>query len=202
MKKAASVVSLLALWVLATGCESQKSTRAQVHLRVFEMPTQVLQQNTADQNPRRLSNSVYSVSVVSAGQLEAMLQSNGAPSRMLTDSTRVVSNWPWETDTWVYSPMYTVTEPGAICAGSGVGALGVREQGGHLQVHFDYMVNHGGSQGQKLIESKISYDYNYSEGQVLLFHAPANGTGERPRHHVIAFEISRADRTPDVLAYR
>lgn len=201
MIKAAWTVSLLMLWVLITGCAGQ-NTEARVHLRVFEMPTRALQMQTGDQDSHKLSNSAYSVSVLSSRQFEALLRATGAQARMLTDSTRVVHNWPWETDTWVYSPTYAVTQPDAICAGSGVGSLGVREQGDDLDVHFDYMVNHRGPQGQTLIESQIAYGQTYREGDVLLFYAPASPTGQGPLAHVIAFEIRRTGPAADVLAFR
>jgi hypothetical protein len=53
------------------------------------------------------------------------------------------------------------------------------------------MVNHRGPQGQNLIESKIFYEYRFPEGQVLLFHGPANAPDEAPQQHVIAFEVTR-----------
>ncbi len=213
MNKAASTISLVLLWVLAAGCESQ-GTKARVHLRVFEVPTQVLRLHMSDRSPRKLSDSAYFVSVVTRGDLDAMLQSPGASPRMLAESTRVINDWPALADTWVYSPAYAGMRLDTICSGGGVGYLGVREQGGHLEVHLDYLVNHRGPQGQKLVESKIFYEYRYPEGQVLLFHAPANDSGQAPQQHVIAFEVTRENGTPlngtpasnrqppDVLAYR
>ena len=207
MNKAALTVSLALLWVLACGCESQP-TKARVHLRVFEVPTQVLRLHTSDQNSRKLSDSAYFVSVVTRSDLNAMLQSPGAGPRLLADSTRIINDWPAVADTWVYSPTYAGVRLDSICTGGGVGYVGVRDQGGQLEVHLDYLVDHRGPQGQKLVESKIFYDYRFSEGQVLLFHAPENAPGEGPQQHVIAFEITREDAAPsqgqaqDVLAYR
>ena len=181
---------------------------------MFEVPTQVLRLHMSDQHPRKLSDSAYFVSVVTLGDLDAMLQSPGANPRMLTESTRIINDWPEVADTWVYSPAYAGMRLDTICTGGGVGYLGVRDQGGHLEVHLDYLVNHRGPQGQKLVDSKIFYQYRYPEGQVLLFHTAANASDEAPQQHVIAFEVTREDATPpsgtatsngpspDVLAYR
>lgn len=205
MNKAASTVSLVLLWVLAAGCESQ-GTKARVHLRVFEVPTQVLRLHMPDRSPRKLSDSAYFVSVVTPSDLDAMLRSQGANPRLLAESTRVINDWPAVPDTWVYAPAYAGMRLDTICAGGGVGYLGVRERGGHLDVHLDYMVDHRGPQGQKLVDSKIFYEYRYPEGQVLLFHTPASGSEGAPQQHVIAFEVTRENATnqqpPDVLAYR
>jgi hypothetical protein len=195
MKKVASIVFLVLLWVLAAGCESQGTT-ARVHLRVFEVPTQVLRLHLSDRNPRKLSDSAYYVSVVTPRDLDAMLRSPGTGPRLLAESTRVVNDWPAVADTWVYAPSYAGMRLDTICNGGGVGYLGVREQFGHLEVHLDYMVNHRGPLGQKLVESKIFYEYRFPEGQVLLFHAPANVPDEAPQQHVIAFEITREDTKP------
>jgi hypothetical protein len=215
MSKAAAVMSLLSLWVLAAGCESQP-TKARVHLRVFEVPTQVLRLHMSDRNPQKLPDSAYYVSVISPNDLNAMLRSPGASPRMLTESTRIINDWPAVADTWVYSPTYAGMRLDTICTGGGAGYLGVREQFGQLEVHLDYLVNHRGPQGQKLVESKIFYEHPYPEGQVLLFHAPANISAQAPLQHVIAFEITRESENaaplygtpatyrqpPDVLAYR
>ncbi len=207
MNKAAPTISLALLWVLAGGCESQP-TKARVHLRVFEVPTQVLRLHMSDQNSRKLSDSAYYVSVVSPGDLEAMLRSPGVNPRLLADSTRIINDWPAVADTWVDSPTYAGVRLDSICTGGGVGYVGVRDQGGHLEVHLDYLVDHRGPQGQKLIESKIFYEYQYPEGQILLFHTPARASGEGQQEHAIAFEVTREDaapsqgQTPDVLAYR
>ncbi len=213
MKKAATVMSLLSLWVFAAGCESQ-ATKARVHLRVFEVPTQVLRLHMSDQNPQKLSDSAYFVSVVTPNDLNAILRSPGAPPRLLTESTRIINNWPEVADTWVYSPAYAGMRLDTICSGGGVGYLGVREQFGQLQVHLDYMVNHRGPRGEKLVESKIFYERGYPEGQVLLFHAPTGAATGFPQQHVIAFEVTRENATaqdgppathrqpPDILAYR
>ena len=195
MKKVAAVMSLLSLWVLATGCESQ-GTQARVHLRVFEVPTQVLRLHLSERSPRKLSDSAYFVSVVTPNDLDAMLRSPGANPRLLTESTRVINDWPAVADTWVYSPVYPGMRLDTICTGGGAGYLGVREQSGHLQVHLDYMVNHRGPQGQKLVESKIFYEYRFPEGQVLLFHTSANAANEAPQQHVIAFEVTRENPAP------
>jgi hypothetical protein len=213
MNKAASISSLLLLWVLAAGCESQ-GTPARVHLRVFEVPTQVLRLHTSEPNPYKLSDSAYSLSVVTSNDLNAMLRSKVAQPRMLADSTRVVNDWPAATDTWVYSPGYAGLGPDSMSTGGGAGYLGVRERGGNLEVHLDYMVNHRGPQGQKLIESKIFYEYRYPEGRVLLFHTPSHAPDGISRQHVIAFEVTRENslpfegaprsrrQPPDILAYR
>jgi hypothetical protein len=164
---------------------------------VFEVPTQVLRLHTSDRYSRKLSDSAYYVSVVTPRDLDAMLQSRGANSRMLAESTRIIDDWrPAVADTWVYSPTYAGMRLDSICTGGGVGYLGVGDQGGQLLIHLDYLVNHRGPQGQKLIDSKISYEDPYPEGQVLLFHAPANASGEGPEEHVIAFEVTRAGPTP------
>jgi hypothetical protein len=201
MKKAASLSSLLLLWVLAAGCQSQ-ATQARVHLRVFEVPTQILQSYTANQSPHKLSDSVYSVSVVTPKNLDAMLRSNGAPQRLLAERSRVIKDWPAVTDTWVYTPGYVGMGQDTICTGGGVGSLGVREHGSNLEVRFDYLVNHRGPQGQRLVESKLYYDHDYPEGQILLFHAPARTPEGNTQQHVIAFEITRTGQPPQVLAYR
>jgi hypothetical protein len=181
---------------------------------VFEVTTQVLRLHTSDQSPHKLSDSAYSVSVVTPNDLDAMLKSGGAKQRLLTERTRVINDWPAIADTWVYSPSYAGMAQNSICSGGGVGSLGVRGRGRNLEVRLDYMVNHSGPQGQKLIESKIFYDHSYAEGQVLLFHTPANASDGGSRRHVIAFEITREDRMsahgapdagrqpPEVLAYR
>ena len=209
MNKAALTVSFVLLWVLAAGCQSQ-ATRARVHLRVFEVPTQVLRLHMDDRYSRKLSDSAYYVSVVTPRDLEAMLQSPGANSRMLTDSTRIIDDWrPAIPDTWVYSPTAAGVRLDSLDTGGGVGYLGVGDQGGQLLIHLDYLVNHRGPQGQRLIESNIWYEYPYPEGQVLLFYAPTNAAGQAPHQHVIAFEVTREEaalpsdgQTPDVLAYR
>ncbi len=195
MNKPASVISLLLLWALAAGCESQ-GTKARVHLRVFEVPTQVLRLHMSDPNPQKLSDSVYYVSVVTPRNLNAMLQSPGASPRLLAESTRVITDWPAVADTWVYTPAYRGMRLDTICTGGGVGYLGVREKFGQLQVHLDYMVNHRGPQGETRVESKIFYEQSYPEGQVLLFHAPANAPHEAPQQHVIAFEVTRENTKP------
>lgn len=213
MKKPAPIVSLVLLWVLAAGCGSQ-ATKARVHLRVFEVPTQILRLHMSDRNPQKLADSAYYVSVVTRRNLDDMLRSPGASPRLLAESTRVINDWPEVADTWVYAPAYAGMRLDTICSGGGVGYLGVREQFGQLQVHLDYMVNHRGPQGQKRVESKIFYEHSYPEGQVLLFHAPANAPQEAPQQHVIAFEVTREStaplngtpashgQPPDVLAYR
>ncbi len=195
MNKAALTTSLVLLWVLAAGCESQ-GTKARVHLRVFEVPTQVLRLHMSDRSPQKLADSAYYVSVVAPRDLDAMLRSPGASPRLLTESTRVINDWPAVADTWVYAPAYAGMRLDTICSGGGAGYLGVREQFGQLQVHLDYMVNHRGPQGEKLVESKIFYERGYPEGQVLLFHAPANASNEAPQQHVIAFEVTRENPTP------
>ncbi len=195
MKKPALTIAVVLLWVLATGCESQ-ATKARVHLRVFEVPTQILRLHLSDPNPQKLSDSAYYVSVVTPRDLNAMLQSPGASPRLLTESTRVINDWPEVADTWVYTPAYAGMRLDTICSGGGVGYLGVREQFGQLQVHLDYLVNHRGPQGEKRVESKIFYEHAYPEGQVLLFHAPANAPHEAPQQHVIAFEVTRENPTP------
>lgn len=205
MNKLALTTSLVLLWVLAAGCESQ-ATQARVHLRVFEVPTEVLRLHLADRSPRKLPDSAYYVSVVTPRDLDAMLQSPGAGPRLLTESTRVIHDWPAVADTWVYAPSYAGMRLDTICTGGGVGYLGVREQFGQLQVHLDYMVNHRGPQGEKLVESNIFYERHYPEGQVLLFHAPANASNQAPQQHVIAFEVTRDNPAlnppANVLGYR
>ena len=213
MNKAASTSSLLLLWVLAAGCQSQ-ATQARVHLRVFEVPAEVLRFHTSDQNPHKLSDSAYSVSVVTCDALDVMLRFNGAPRRLLAERTRVINDWPAMADTWVYSPSYAGMGADSICTGGGVGSVGVRERGRNLEVRLDYLVNHRGPQGQRLIESKLFYEHDYPEGRVLLFHSPASAPDGSARQHIIAFEITRADpapvygtpnsmrQPPDVLAYR
>ena len=213
MNKAATVMSLLSLWVLATGCGSQ-STKARVHLRVFEVPTQVLRLHTSDEKPHKVADSDYALSIVNPNDLNAMLRSKGSMSRLLADSTRVINDWPAATDTWVYSPSYAGVGPDGFYTGGGAGSLGVRERGGHLEVRLDYIVDHRGPRGQKLIESKLFYEYRYPEGQVLLFHAPSHAPDGILRQHVIAFEITRdnpmgafgqSDRPgqpQDILGYR
>jgi hypothetical protein len=213
MNRAASMISLPLLWVFATGCGGQ-ATQANVHLRVFEVPTQVLRLHTSAQNPHRLSGSAYSVSVVTPNALNAMLQSSGANPRLLAERARVINDWPAVMDTWVYAPSYAGMRPDTICTGGGVGSLGVRERGRNLEVRLDYMVNHRGPQGQTLIESKIYYDYLCPEGGVLLFHAPSHAPDGSSRLHVIAFEVTRANQMsahadlstprqpPNILAYR
>ena len=217
MNKAASMVSLVLVGVLAAGCQSQ-GTEAQVHLRVFEVPAQVLRLHTADQKPHKLSNSAYVLSVVTPNELDAMLRASGTNQRLLTERTRVIRDWPAVADTWVYAPGYAGTAQNSICndsgSGGGVGSLGVRERGRNLEVRLDYMVSHNSSQGQRLIDSQIFYEHSYPEGRVLLFHTPSNEDGGSSEQHVIAFEITRDDRmsafgapdsrrqTPEVLAYR
>jgi len=202
MKKAASVVLLLLLWVLVAGCESQ-GTPARVHLRVFEVPTDVLRLHTSNESPYKLADSAYAVSIVSPNELNAMLRTPGSGPGLLTDTTRVINDWPATTDAWVYSPSYARAD--TLYTGGGVGYLGVRDQGGQLELHLDYLVNHRGPQGQKLVESKIVYQYRYPEGGVLLFHAPADTVAGIPRQHVIAFEVTRTAapaENPDILAFR
>lgn len=213
MNKAASTSSLLLLWVLATGCQSQ-STQARVHLRVFEVPTQALQLHTRESNPHKVSDSAYYVSMVTPSDFNALLQSDGARQRLLTERTRVINGWPAIADTWVYSPSYAGKGQDSICTGGGVGSLGVRQRGGNLEVRLDYMVDHRGPQGQKLIESKLYYDHDYPEGQVLVFHTPSNTPDGGSRQHIIAFEITRENhrstfeaakprpQPPEILAYR
>jgi hypothetical protein len=213
MKKAASTSSLLLLWVLATGCQSQ-STQARVHLRVFEVTTQALQLQVSERHLHKLSDSAYSVSVVTPGDLDILLQSSGSKQPLLTERTRVIDGWPAIADTWAYSPNYTGMGQYSICIGGGVGSLGVRQHGRNLEVRLDYTVDHRGPQGQMLIESKLFYDHDYPEGRVLLFHTPAHEPDGSSRQHVIAFEITRQDQRstfeatesrrqpPEILAYR
>lgn len=217
MNKAASIVSLVLTGALAAGCQSQ-GTEAQVHVRVFEVPAQVLRLHTTDQKPRRLSNSAYVLSVVTPTELDAMLRAPGTNQRLLTERTRVISDWPAVADTWVYAPGFAGTTQNSISSnsgsGGGVGSLGVRERGRNLEVRLDYMISHNSAQGQRLIDSQIFYEHSYPEGRVLLFHTPANEGDGRSEQHVIAFEITRDDRrspfgapnsgrhTPEVLAYR
>ncbi len=190
MNKAAAVMSLLSLWVLAAGCGGQ-STKAQVHLTVFEVPTQVLRLHTSDEKPYKVADSDYVLSIVNPNDLNAMLRSKGPHLRLLTDSTRMIDDWPAVTDTWVYSPSYAGGGPDGFYTGGGAGSLGVRERGGRLEVRFDYIVDHRGPRGQKLIESKLFYECRYPEGRVLLFHAPSKVADGIARQHVIAFEIAR-----------
>lgn len=213
MNKAVSVVSLLVLSVVAAGCGTQNA-KARVHLRVFEVPTQVLRLHTSDEKPRKVADSEYTLSIVNPTDLDAMLRFQGANSHLLTDSTRTIDDWPAVADTWVYSPSYIGGRPDGFYSGGGVGSLGVREAWGHLDVRFDYMVDHRGPQGQKLIQSTLVYECRYPEGQVLLFHAPSKGADGIARQHVIAFEITRDNSTSsfgqsdrqgqpsDVLGYR
>jgi hypothetical protein len=213
MTRAASMISLLSLWFLAAGCGSQ-STQARIHVRVFEVPPQVLRLHTSEQKPYKLADSAYSVSAITPRELDAMLRSEGAKSPLLAERTRVINDWPAVMDTWVYSSVSAGMRLDTVCNGGGVGSLGVRGRGRNLEIRLDYMVNHRGPQGQKLIESKIYYDYLYPEGQVLLFHAPSHGPDGRPRLHVIAFDVTREDQTSlradvsaprqpsNILAYR
>ncbi len=213
MNKAVAVMSLLSLWVLAAGCGSQ-STKARVHLRVFEVPTQVLRLHTGDEKPYKVADSKYALSIVNPNDLNAMLRSPASNSHLLAENTRVIDYWPAVTDTWVYSPSYAGGGPEGFYTGGGVGSLGVREWAGHLEVRLDYLVDHRGPQGQKLIESKLFYEHRYPEGQVLLFHAPSRAPDGIARQHVIAFEVTRdnplgafgqTDRQgqpSDILGYR
>jgi len=198
MNKAASMVAIVLAGALATGCGSQ-GTQANVHVKVFEVPTQALRLHTGDQNPRKLSNSAYVLSVVTPDDLDALLGAGGTNQRLLTERTRVISDWPAVADTWVYSSSYTGMPLDRIYSGSGggVGSLGVRERGHNLEVRLDYMISHSGPQGERLIESQIFYEHSYPEGHVLLFHTPSNEKDGSPRRHVIAFEITRDDhRSP------
>jgi hypothetical protein len=151
-----------------------------------------------------LWNSIYSVSVVTPDELEALLRSTGATPRLLAERTRVISDWPAIPDTWVYTPNYAGMGQDSICTGTGVGSLGVREHFGNLEVRLDYMVDHRGPRGEKLIESKLFYDHDYPEGQVLLFHTAADDSGGGSQQHIIAFEITRdhPGPGPEILAYR
>lgn len=194
MNRAASTIALLLLWVLATGCSSER-TEARIRVRAFEIPTDILRQHTAQGQLYKLSESAYSLSVVTKNELNALLSREDVRARLLADSTRVIDDWPGETDTWVYSPTFGEVGPDAFRTGGGVGFLGVRDRDGRLEVRIDYLIDHRGPQGQKLIESKIFYDYYYPEGKVLLFHTPSSASDRRPRHHVVAFEAAREDRT-------
>ena len=215
MNKAASMVSLVLVGILAAGCQSQ-GTEARVHVRVFEVPVQVLRLHTADQKPHKLSNSAYVLSVVTPNELDAMLRATGTNQRLLTERTRVISDWPAVADTWVYAPGYVAMAQNGMGSGSGggVGSLGVRERGHNLEVRLDYMISHNSAQGRRLIDSQIFYEHSYPEGRVLLFHTPSNEDDGSSEQHVIAFEITRDDpmspfgtpdsgrQTPEVLAYR
>ena len=194
MNRAASTISLLLLWVLATGCSSQR-TEARIRVRAFEIPTDILRQHTSEGRLYKLSESAYSLSVVTRNELNAMLSREDARPYLLADSTRFIDDWPGETDTWLYSPALGGGGQDALRTGGGVGFLGARDRAGRLEVHIDYLIDHRGPQGQKLIESKIFYEYYYPEGKVLLFHTPSSASDRRPRHHVVAVEAAREDRT-------
>jgi hypothetical protein len=213
MNKAASTLSLLLLWVLAAGCESQ-GTPVRVHRKVFEVSTPVLRLHLPDDKAARLPGSAYSVSIMTPNDLNGMLRYDGEKPRLLAESTRIVNDWPAATDTWVYSPSYAAVGSDTIYSGGGVGSLGVRERGRRLEVRLDYIVDHRGSRGQKLVESKLFYEQRYPEDGVLLFHAPSGAATGSGRHHVIAFEITRNNATfgpgapdsrrqpPQILGYR
>jgi hypothetical protein len=183
-------------------------------VQVFEVPTQVLRLHMSEPKLYKLADSVYSLSIVTPHELNAMLTSKAAPPRLLADNTRVVNDWPAKTDSWVYSPGYAGWGPDYISTGGAVGSLGVRESGGQLELRLDYLVNHSGPRGQRLIDSKIFYEYRYPEGRVLLFHAPTSAAHEISRLHVVAVEVTRehpinflatpgSGRQPaDILAYR
>jgi hypothetical protein len=216
MNKAASMVSLVLAGALAAGCQSQ-GTEAQVHVRVFEVPAQVLRLHMADQKSQKLANSAYVLSIVTPDELNAMLTASGTNQCLLTERTRVISDWPSVADTWVYAPGYAMTQNSLSSnsgSGGGVGSLGVRERGHNLEVRLDYMISHNSARGRRLIDSQIYYEHSYPEGRVLLFHTPSDESDGRSEQHVIAFEITRDDRlspfaapnsgrqTPEVLAYR
>jgi len=213
MKKAAPIILLPLLWVLGAGCESQ-GTPVRVQRKVFEVSTSVLRLHMPDDYARKLPESAYSLSVVTPNDLNAMLRYNGAKPRLLAESTRVINDWPAATDTWVYSPSLVGVTADSMYGGGGAGSMGARDRSGRLEVRFDYIVDHRGPQGQKLVESRIFYESRYPENRVLLFHAPVSGSGPDARRHVIAFEITRdnslsqfgasgsRDQPPDVLAYR
>jgi hypothetical protein len=206
MNKAALILSSTLLWVFGSGCEST-GTRAQVHVRVFEVPSEVLRQHVAGQRPERLPGSAYSVSVITPNNLNAMLRSDSVQQRLLAERTRVIDDWPAIADTWVYSPNDAGQDVASLYTGGGVGYLGVRNEGNNMKVRLDYMVNHRGPQGQKLIESQFFYKSGYHEGDVLLFHAPFKASDGSTERHVIAFEITRArpaprSSSPDVLAFQ
>jgi hypothetical protein len=193
MTKTVTIVSLVLLWVLAAGCGS-RPTRAQVHLKVFEVPTHVLRQNTLERRLYKVPGSAYSLSVVTPEELEAMLGRWNARTRLLAESTRIIEDWPGMAYTWVYSAGGPVIRPDAICSGGGAGTVGVRERDGRLEVRIESLVDHRGPQGQKLVESEIFYEHLYPEGRILLFHTPSNASGLSSQHHVIAFEAIAGDR--------
>ena len=211
------MVSLVLAGALAAGCQSQ-GTEARVHVRVFEVPAQVLRLHTADRKPHKLADSAYVLSIVTPNELDAMLGAPGTTQRLLTERTRVINDWPAVADTWVYAPGYAAMTPNSMSStsgsGGGVGSLGVRERGHNLEVRLDYMISHNSAQGQRLVDSQIFYEHSYPEGRVLLFHTPSDEGDGRFERHVIAFEITRDDRrslfgapdagrqTPEVLAYR
>jgi len=213
MNRIVAVISLGLSGLLAAGCESS-DLQARVHLRVFEVPVQTLRRHTPEENLYKLPHSAYLLSVVSPNDLNAMLRSPHSTSRLLTERTRVIDDWPAVMDTWVYSPSQAGMGPDTLYTGGGAGSLGVRQHWGNLEVRLDYLVNHRGPQGQKLIEAKLFFESPYPEGQVLLFHAPTQAPDGSPRQHVIAFEITRMNRVPvyhpshsrrptsDILAYR
>ncbi len=201
MKKAAGVVALTLLWVFGAGCASQ-ATKARVRMRVFDMPTQILRRGLPDQKPRKMADSSYCVSVVSPDQLNAMLLSNDARLWILADRSRVINDWPSTTDSWAYAPDQEAVRAGALYSGGGVGALGVGAHGRHLSVHVDYMMSHRSPRGEQLVDSKLYYEADHPDGQVLLFYTPSDTSGAGARYQVIAFEIARAPQASDVLAYR
>ncbi|MCU0918190.1 MAG: hypothetical protein MUC88_27040 [Planctomycetes bacterium] len=195
MSKTTSIIALVLSGLLAAGCESS-NLQARVHLRVFEVPMQTLRRHTPEQNLYKLPSSAYLLSVVSPNDLNAMLRSSRPTPRLLAERTRVVDDWPAVMDTWVYSPSQAGSGPDTLRTGGGTGSLGVRQHWGNLEVRLDYLVNHRGPQGQKLIESKLFFESPYPEGQVLLFHTPTQAPDGSPRQHVIAFEIARMNRGP------
>ena len=147
MNKAASMISLVLLWVLAAGCESQ-GTKARVHLRVFEVPTQVLRLHMSDRSPRKLSDSAYSVSVVTPRDLDAMLRS---PGRQPASARRKHAGHQRLAGTGGHVGLFARLcrdEAGhdlQLAAASATSACETKAD--NLEVHLDYMVNHRGPQG-------------------------------------------------------
>ena len=191
MKKIGWTIPLFLLGALTAGCGSEgQETQARVRLRVFEIPAYVLQHYTQGRNLYELPRSDYSLSIVTPDQVDAMLSDREAAPQMLAENNRVIDRWPRLADTWAYSRIFGGMGPEAYCSGGGAGFLGVRERDGQLEIRVEYLVNHSGPHGQKLIESEIFYEYFYPQGHVLLFHAPVGDSEQAQQKHIVALEAA------------
>ena len=187
----------ITLAVLGAGCQGQSQrVQARIELKVFDLPTHILREYTLGKKMWTLRDSSYSLNTITPRELSSMLSRPDANVRVLYEKERSINDWPRITDSWSYSRARNDSAILSTTSGGGAGCLGVRKRDGGLELRIDYYVTHRGERGKKIIESQIFYEHVYPEDRVLLFHAPAGLSAQRPRHHVVAFKATREEVTP------